>query len=547
MKNVLRFLVFLAVVMAAASIYGVLHLSERLDALESELIQEATQTPRVYIDGVAHDRSWVVTVGGEDYIAYDLALEAIDTTLTLSNSGQRVYVAPSEDLFDLGNAELNAFLTAHLVDINIPLAEIGGASYLPLEAFARAEGLVYGHTGDSLWIFTHAQVLSMMVEKGTPLYVNRNLNLRADNLEANGSLRGCSIGEGYFVASETALGYVRAQDVAVLEIEALGYAALESRAKVQVTEPFFLVWDQLNSYSESMDFDGVLEEPHADVIAPTVMALNINGIVINTASTGYMDWAHGEGLAVWALVSNSFNPDWTREVLSDPELMDRFIAQLVVYALIYDYDGINLDFENIYLEDSDKLTAFVGRMGRIMDLADLVFSMDVTVPGGSDQWSKVYDRAALGTRVDYLMLMAYDEYWASSEESGPVASIPWTREGLEAVLDMVESDHVVLGVPGYMRVWKEQGSNADSSVLSVKNRDAYLQDNGLEAGYLEEMGVNYAEKRINGTLYRVWLEDRVSMNQRLDLLDEFDLPGVALWRRGFLDKDLESLIGSRLE
>jgi spore germination protein YaaH len=203
--------------------------------------------------------------------------------------------------------------------------------------------------------------------------------------------------------------------------------------------------------------------------------------------------------------------------------------------LIYEYDGVNLDFENIYLADSDLFSEFVRKVNQAFDRIDMPVSIDVTVPGGSNQWSLVYDRVSLGQQVDYLMLMAYDEFWASSDISGPVASIPWVIEGLEATLELVDSDQVVLGIPGYMRVWKDYGNSNESSVLSIINRDKYLKENDYQAVFDDVTGVNYAEKRVNGVLYRIWIEDTISIASRLQIRKDYELPGVAVWRRGFLD------------
>ena len=45
----------------------------------------------------------------------------------------------------------------------------------------------------------------------------------------------------------------------------------------------------------------------------------------------------------------------------------------------------------------------------------------------------VYDRKHLGKVLDYMVLMAYDEVWASSPEAGPVASYPWVKRNATAL------------------------------------------------------------------------------------------------------------------
>ncbi len=75
---------------------------------------------------------------------------------------------------------------------------------------------------------------------------------------------------------------------------------------------------------------------------------------------------------------------------------------------------------------------------------------------GSDQWSKFLDREAISKYVDYVMLMAYDEHWASSPTSGSVASIGWVERGVSESLKLIPKEKLILGVPFYTRIWTEK-------------------------------------------------------------------------------------------
>ena len=127
---------------------------------------------------------------------------------------------------------------------------------------------------------------------------------------------------------------------------------------------------------------------------------------------------------MWPLIDNNFDPALTHAVLSDDKLQDTMIKELIGYALLYDFKGYNIDFENINYADKDKLTAFVGRLSRACRAYGLKLSMDVTPISNSMNWSRVYDRAALAPHLDYLMIMAYDQFGRTSSVAGPVASIP---------------------------------------------------------------------------------------------------------------------------
>jgi spore germination protein YaaH len=545
-KTHIRVLYIAILILVVALTYGYRDLTSRLEVIQNELIAESMMTEHLYIDGEIYDRGMIVTIDGKDYINYDLAIEAIDETIELSNSGQRIYVKVNPELIDLESSSLNEYLAENIVDINIPIVMEEGQRYISMEIFSRVERFEYGHAGRDYWMITHEKAQEGMMGESPTIYFNTHLNMEKGTIE-NRTLHVCELADSYFVVGKDMVGYAKKADVFVLESEHSGYSHFQQRDIVAVKKPFYLVWDQINSHQQSLEFNRELSEENADVISPTFLELNINGIVINITELDYIDWAHEQDMAVWALVSNSFNPDWTREMISDPVLVDRFISQMAIYSILYEFDGINVDFENVYLADSSLLNDFIEKLSLVTNEMNLPLSMDVTVPEGSDQWSKVYDRVSLGQSLDYLMVMAYDEYWASSSVSGPVASIPWTIEGLEATLQLVDADKVVLGIPGYMRLWKDYSKSNESSVLSMKNRDQYLADNEYKVVYLEDMGINYTEKRVNGVLHRIWIEDNLSLGKRLDMVDTYRLPGIALWRRGFFDSEAEELIGERLE
>lgn len=94
--------------------------------------------------------------------------------------------------------------------------------------------------------------------------------------------------------------------------------------------------------------------------------------------------------------------------------------QLLSFAQMYGLQGINIDFENVDLDDKQNLVQFVREMTPLLHEQGLVVSIDVTPRSGSEMWSMFYDRKALIESVDYMMLMAYDEHWASSPKAGSV-------------------------------------------------------------------------------------------------------------------------------
>lgn len=312
------------------------------------------------------------------------------------------------------------------------------------------------------------------------------------------------------------------------------------RKPKQFTGKLNLVWDHVSGVSRNVAAEQNIRG--LDVISPTWFAIvNEDGLVLNKAEGKYVADAHAKQYQVWALLSNSFDKDLTRKILASEKVQENIIKQIVTYASIYNLDGINIDFENMYDSDKDRYTAFVRKLGAALREQNVVLSVDVTVPSKASFWSLCYDRKALGEVADYIMVMAYDEHSRMSPVSGSVASLDWVEKGIVAMLTEVPKEKLLLGIPFYTREWEEtitpEGKiNVQSRSLSMSQADKKIVDNQAVITWLEDKRQHYTEYYKDGKRYRIWLEDKASINQRISLVHKHGLAGTAAWRKDF-EKD----------
>jgi spore germination protein YaaH len=311
-----------------------------------------------------------------------------------------------------------------------------------------------------------------------------------------------------------------------------------------------LTWDYMSAAKK--DMSAYVAIPGLNVISPTWFSLSdTEGNIHNIASKVYVEWAHSQGLQVWALCSNGFDPDLTQPFLRSYELRKKFIQQLLVFADTYGFDGINLDFENIYLADKDYLTQFVREMVPYMHEQGLTVSMDVTIRSLSENWSMVYDRVALSEAMDYMAVMTYDEHWELTKDPGSVASLPWVESGVTRILEQIPKEKLLLGIPFYTRLWKLETA-ADGKVtistqtLSMPIAQKWLVNRGIQTVLDEESGQNYGEYTNGNITQKIWMEDEYSIRERVKLAREFELAGVASWRKGFETPDIWTAIEEEL-
>ncbi|MCR2807794.1 glycosyl hydrolase family 18 protein [Paenibacillus soyae] len=350
------------------------------------------------------------------------------------------------------------------------------------------------------------------------------------------------------------IGYMNKKDVKLTSIE-----QIPQLVKNDAFVPWKVMGSKINMtweavYERKADFAKIGDMPGVNVVSPTWFELEDGkGTIKGKADPAYVKWAHDRGYQVWALFSNAFEPDRTTEALSTVESRFSMIQQLIAFAEIYDLQGINIDFENVYTKDKENLVQFVKELTPLLHEQGLVVSIDVTPKSTSEMWSLFLDRAALGKVVDYMMVMAYDEHWAASPKSGSVASLPWVENAIKKILDedKVPAGKLVLSMPLYTRIWTETKDDTGavkvtSKAVGMEAIKTILEEKKLTPVFDQAAGQNYVEYTEDGSLKRIWIEDDVSMKARVELVRKYGLGGVATWARSFQTPTIWNVINETL-
>jgi len=311
-----------------------------------------------------------------------------------------------------------------------------------------------------------------------------------------------------------------------------------------------LVWDHITGQSRDLAREAKISG--LDVISPTWFAIvNEDGLVANKADIKYVQDAHTKNYKVWALINNSFDRDLTRKVLNNERARQNVIKQLVVYSSLYNLDGINIDFENIYDDDRDKLSQFVRELTTALKEQNLTVSIDITVPSNTPYWSACYDRQELGKIVDYVMVMTYDEHWRTSQISGSVASLGWVDKGIAATLKYIPKEKLLMGIPFYTREWEEITENGKvkvkSKTLSMEQAEKIVKENNVQPVWLSDKGQFYVQYEKKGARYRIWLEEEKSIRLKAELVHKYGLAGAAAWRKDFEKAQIWDVLNTTLK
>ena len=343
-------------------------------------------------------------------------------------------------------------------------------------------------------------------------------------------------------------GYIQTEDISEPEDIEARTAKKDSYERITRDHKINLVWHQSTS-TESNDAmaEMTAEMTGVNVISPTWFSVtDETGTISSLASADYVKLAHEAGREVWGLIDN-FNEAFDETTdLAYASVRSRIIEQLLAEAASCGMDGINVDFENLKEAGIPHYLQFLRELTSAAHAQNLVVSVDTPVP---QAYTMYYQRGEQARFVDYMIVMAYDEHFAGSEEAGSVSSLPFVQQAVEEMTRVMPADQVICGIPFYTRVWTEKfGQSAiTSEVLGMDGAKNYAKENQMTETWDASLGQNVATVETSDARYTIWMEDEQSMEEKLKVIQSADLAGVAEWKLGFERVDVWSLISEYIE
>lgn len=227
-------------------------------------------------------------------------------------------------------------------------------------------------------------------------------------------------------------------------------------------------------------------------------------------------------------------------VLNDAEKRQFHINSIVSKIDEFQYDGIDIDYENLAASDRETFNTFIKELSAAIHShkKKLVVTVNAKTaePGG---WygAQSHDYAAIAEAADYVRIMAYDQHYRDSEP-GPIASITWVEEVIAFSLSKIPKEKLVLGLPTYGYDWTGSGS-AKSIVFDNIPKDRPM-------GWDDASASPFLTYWHEGIFHQIWFENSRSLEAKIDLVQKYDLAGIVLWRLGREDKTTYPMIQKKL-
>jgi len=235
---------------------------------------------------------------------------------------------------------------------------------------------------------------------------------------------------------------------------------------------------------------------------------------------------------------NGFDGKGLHRALVSPSKRKKIIKDLVAKIESYQFQGVNIDFEELNESTDENLTSFQREIYTALHAKNLLVTQDV-IPLNND-----YNYEALSRYNDYLFVMAYDQNDDQSQ-AGPVSEQKWIEKAFLDIAKKIPAKKLVLAVAGYGYDWPKLSVGTpvtyQQALNLVKENDEakiFFDPNtyNLSFHYIDDNDVNHD----------VYFTDAVTNFNTMRFADESGTAGVALWRLGAEDARLWTFFNRNL-
>jgi spore germination protein YaaH len=314
-------------------------------------------------------------------------------------------------------------------------------------------------------------------------------------------------------------------------------------------------YDTQRGYNSFLDHIGIFNE-----INPVWYNLNPN--YFSAGQSPFINYGGGQsslltvakskGIKVLPTIQNfgtsNFDPVVIHQIMNDPTFRAKHVSEIVTLVLDRGFDGIDIDYENLYASDRAVFSTFISALGQALTRNGKLLSVTVYAKTtGTESWNGpgAQDWTKLVTQANTLKVMAYDYHWAGFH-AGPICPVDWLRDVLAYARTVPEAaGKIVIGLPLYGIDWPAGASGKEimyneamnlvnqgiTSPISRSNADH--SSNSYCGSYFENVEPHFTYSKNNIT-HTAYYQDAYALQQRINIISQYRkvVKGLAFWRLG---------------
>lgn len=260
-----------------------------------------------------------------------------------------------------------------------------------------------------------------------------------------------------------------------------------------------------------------------------------------------------------SLVVQNMVEDEILELIAQPEETGATLVSEVAPVMIeHGFTDLNLDIESFNTASDAARMQYVQFVKTVKDELTRrhLGTLTVELTPKSPVEMHLIDIARIGEIADTLILMAYDYHYIYSSVAGPIAPIsgvPTVAEydvetALQETLRYAPKEKVLLGIPLYGYEWETVDKTPGSPVIpgswqlaTAKRMDELLKTctdcvSGFDQNSKEPYVIYNGETE--GHVQQSFYENKDAVKAKIDLVNKYQLAGVAMWALGYETDDM---------
>ena len=279
---------------------------------------------------------------------------------------------------------------------------------------------------------------------------------------------------------------------------------------------------------------------HLDWVVPTWITLDGPNLVFKpTIDRPALDYMRGvkPGVALLPLLQNVSGGRWygpeLARLLADGKRRDALIAQIDNFVATNKLQGVVVDFEEFPATAQDNLKLFLSALSASFSGHGWIVA--ATAPFDDDKWPF----ASFASVVDYTMLMALDEHYATGE-AGPIASQDWYESNLDKRMAVLDPAATIVLMANYGYDWVKGQSPA--TPLQFSEAMVAARDAGAPVAFDHASNNPHFRYEDTDGVHDVWFLDAVTAFNQIHAADAYRPAGYGFWRLGEEDPSISALL-----
>jgi len=244
---------------------------------------------------------------------------------------------------------------------------------------------------------------------------------------------------------------------------------------------------------------------------------------------------------IYAVITNgyksaSFDSDILSRLVSSNKNKEEVTDKINKYLIDNNLKGLVIDFKNFKVSDKEMISQYIKELAVVLHKNDksVIIKMNSVLD---------YNLDMLKHFVDYVIVQAHGFRTTSSKISGSHSPINEVKKLLNQFVTNINCSKLIVELAPYSILWTEKfGVVINAEVYSMDACTQYIKANNLTTTFDEVSAqnlINYTKGVIN---YKMWIEDKTSIEIKSKLAKEMNFAGITIYRSGYESKEIYAII-----